>query len=164
MPKPKSLLGIERETHPPFVHFPGDNEYWQIAGKKAHVLTLSSPCISLLGLAAFYSGLLMSDNSSGGTESKSEQEQNQSSLQQTSTDQSTSTPINSSTITDERSSQSSPLVTRDELLSRAREFLTSPHVQQQDVIAKRAFLSEKSLTGGEIDSLLHTSVCSKIVF
>ncbi len=163
MPKPKSLSGIERdipEKYAPFVHFPGETNFWQVAGKCSHVLTSSG---TLLGVATFYSGLVMSDNSSGRTKSKSEQERDQSSLQQTSTDQSTSIPVSSSTITDEHSSQSPPLVTRDELLSRARVFLTSPHIQQQDIIAKRAFLSEKRLTDSEIDNLLHTLVCSRIV-
>lgn len=150
------------------MHFPGDNEIYEfLAGCRKYTRAHHHPLLGLAGPRrphSTYSDLVMSDNSSGKTEAKSEQERDQSSLQQTSTDQSTSTPINSSRITDERSPQSPPLVTRDELLSRARAFLTSPHVQQQDIIAKRAFLSEKSLTENEIDNLLHTLVCSRVVF
>ncbi|KIJ69967.1 hypothetical protein HYDPIDRAFT_78947 [Hydnomerulius pinastri MD-312] len=43
---------------------------------------------------------------------------------------------------------------RADLVARARTFLTSPHIRYQDSDAKRAFLVEKGLTGGEIDLLL----------
>ena len=47
---------------------------------------------------------------------------------------------------------------RDELLSKARVFLTSPSVQSQDVDAKRTFLREKGLSEHDIEDLLRTSV------
>ena len=48
---------------------------------------------------------------------------------------------------------------RSELLTRARSFLTSPQVQNQDAFAKYTFLAEKGLNDDEIKSLLHTLVC-----
>ncbi|KAI0353022.1 hypothetical protein OH77DRAFT_1427793 [Trametes cingulata] len=44
---------------------------------------------------------------------------------------------------------------RSQLLQRARAFLTSPQVRHEDLAAKRRFLAEKGLTGGEIEGLLH---------
>ncbi|KAG5648864.1 alpha-1,4-glucan branching enzyme [Asterophora parasitica] len=43
---------------------------------------------------------------------------------------------------------------RSELLARARGFLQSPQIVQQDIMAKRSFLEEKGLNDVEIDSLL----------
>ena len=48
---------------------------------------------------------------------------------------------------------------RSELLTRARLFLTSPQVQNQDTFAKYTFLAEKGLNDDEIKSLLRTLVC-----
>lgn len=48
---------------------------------------------------------------------------------------------------------------RSELLTRARSFLTSPQVQNQDAFAKYTFLAEKGLNDNEIKSLLRTLVC-----
>jgi len=48
---------------------------------------------------------------------------------------------------------------RSELLTRARLFLTSPQVQNQDAFAKYTFLAEKGLNDDEIKSLLRTLVC-----
>jgi hypothetical protein len=48
---------------------------------------------------------------------------------------------------------------RSELLTRARSFLTSPQVQNQDAFAKYTFLAEKGLNDDEIKSLLRTLVC-----
>ncbi|KJA29926.1 hypothetical protein HYPSUDRAFT_126070 [Hypholoma sublateritium FD-334 SS-4] len=45
---------------------------------------------------------------------------------------------------------------REQLLDRARSFLVSPQVQNQDLPAKRAFLREKGLSEAEIEKLLHT--------
>lgn len=54
-----------------------------------------------------------------------------------------------------------PVVDQDraELLTRARSFLTSPQVQNQDAFAKYTFLAEKGLNDDEIKSLLRTLVC-----
>jgi len=49
---------------------------------------------------------------------------------------------------------------RSELLTRARLFLASPQVQNQDAFAKYTFLAEKGLNDDEIKSLLHTLVCA----
>ncbi|RXW21940.1 hypothetical protein EST38_g3906 [Candolleomyces aberdarensis] len=46
---------------------------------------------------------------------------------------------------------------REELIGRARTFLTSPQIQGQDISAKRKFLVEKGLTEGEISGLLQGS-------
>ena len=43
---------------------------------------------------------------------------------------------------------------RQELLSTAQAFLTSPQVRDQDDVAKRKFLTEKGLTPAEVDYLL----------
>jgi hypothetical protein len=48
---------------------------------------------------------------------------------------------------------------RSELLTRARSFLTSPQVQNQNASAKYTFLAEKGLNDDEIKSLLRTLVC-----
>lgn len=47
---------------------------------------------------------------------------------------------------------------REQLLDRARSFLVSPQVQNQDLPAKRAFLREKGLSEAEIENLLRTVV------
>lgn len=47
---------------------------------------------------------------------------------------------------------------RSDLLAKARSFLASPQVQNQDVNAKRAFLVEKGLNDTEIEELLRTIV------
>jgi len=47
---------------------------------------------------------------------------------------------------------------RSELVARARTFLTSPHIQPQDVFAKRRFLADKGLSEAEIEGLLHELV------
>ncbi|KAG5654625.1 hypothetical protein H0H81_011600 [Sphagnurus paluster] len=43
---------------------------------------------------------------------------------------------------------------RSELISRAKTFLQSPQIQNQDIPSKRSFLVEKSLSDSEIDGLL----------
>ncbi|EPQ59120.1 hypothetical protein GLOTRDRAFT_136081 [Gloeophyllum trabeum ATCC 11539] len=43
---------------------------------------------------------------------------------------------------------------RNELLARARTFLLSPQIKNEDILAKRRFLTEKGLTEPEIDGLL----------
>ncbi|KAF8272140.1 hypothetical protein EI94DRAFT_1865558 [Lactarius quietus] len=48
-----------------------------------------------------------------------------------------------------------PVSNRSELLDRARHFLNSPQVTHQDHESKRRFLTEKGLTDGEIQLLLH---------
>jgi hypothetical protein len=50
------------------------------------------------------------------------------------------------------------IIARDELLSKARTFLTSPSVQSQDVDAKRTFLREKGLSEHDVEGLLRTLV------
>ena len=55
----------------------------------------------------------------------------------------TTTPPPSSTTQD-----------REEILSRARNFLASPQVTQQDAAEKRRILVEKGLNESEIDSLM----------
>lgn len=45
-------------------------------------------------------------------------------------------------------------ISRQELVSRARSFLTSPQVSHEDVFAKRRFLVDKGLTEPEINGLL----------
>lgn len=47
---------------------------------------------------------------------------------------------------------------RFELLSRARTFLTSPQIQDQDVFAKRRFLVDKGLNESEVEGLLQELV------
>ena len=47
---------------------------------------------------------------------------------------------------------------REHLLDRARSFLASPQVQNQDLPSKRAFLREKGLSEAETENLLHTLV------
>jgi hypothetical protein len=54
---------------------------------------------------------------------------------------------------------SDPTTDRSELLSRARTFLTSPHIQDQDLFAKRQFLVEKGLNESEVEGLLRELVC-----
>jgi len=49
-------------------------------------------------------------------------------------------------------------VNRSELISRARTFLSTPHIRSQDNAAKQAFLVEKGLTQDEIDSILREIV------
>jgi len=48
----------------------------------------------------------------------------------------------------------SGLESRQDLLSRAQAFLTSPQIRDQDDAAKRKFLTEKGLTPAEVDHLL----------
>jgi hypothetical protein len=43
---------------------------------------------------------------------------------------------------------------RQDLLSKAQAFLTSPQIRDQDDAAKRKFLTEKGLTPAEVDYLL----------
>ena len=43
---------------------------------------------------------------------------------------------------------------RQDLLSRAQAFLTSPQIRDQDDAAKRKFLTDKGLTPAEVDCLL----------
>ncbi|OAX44025.1 hypothetical protein K503DRAFT_852908 [Rhizopogon vinicolor AM-OR11-026] len=45
-------------------------------------------------------------------------------------------------------------INRSELISRARTFLSTPHIRSQDNASKHAFLVDKGLTQDEIDSLL----------
>ncbi|KAG0709870.1 hypothetical protein DFH29DRAFT_18091 [Suillus ampliporus] len=47
-----------------------------------------------------------------------------------------------------------PSVNRSDLISRARTFLSTPHIRSQDNAEKHAFLVEKGLMQDEIDSLL----------
>ena len=49
---------------------------------------------------------------------------------------------------------------REELIAKARSFLTSPQIQHEDVSAKRKFLSEKGLNDSEINGLLRELVSS----
>jgi len=49
--------------------------------------------------------------------------------------------------------ESSP-ESRQDLLSRAQAFLTSPQIRDQDDASKRKFLTEKGLTPAEVDYLL----------
>lgn len=48
---------------------------------------------------------------------------------------------------------------RSDLLAKARSFLASPQVRNQDASAKRVFLVEKGLNDTEIAELLRTIVC-----
>jgi len=52
---------------------------------------------------------------------------------------------------------------RQDLLSRAQAFLTSPQVRDQDDVSKRKFLTDKGLTPAEVDYLLQgiVSGCSR---
>jgi len=52
--------------------------------------------------------------------------------------------------------QATPAV--EDLLSKARSFLSSPQVQFQDDAEKRKFLAEKGLSHTDIDTLLKTQV------
>lgn len=47
---------------------------------------------------------------------------------------------------------------RSELLQRAKAFLTSPQVLQEDITAKRRFLTEKGLSDVEVEVLLRETV------
>lgn len=51
-----------------------------------------------------------------------------------------------------------PVTDRSELLDKARHFLGSPQVVHQDHESKRRFLTDKGLTDGEIQLLLHEMV------
>ncbi len=57
------------------------------------------------------------------------------------------------------SSWSHPTPDRSELLDRARHFLSSPQVIDQDYESKRRFLAEKGLADGEVQLLLREVVC-----
>jgi hypothetical protein len=59
---------------------------------------------------------------------------------------------------DHASSSPPPTPDRSELLVRARHFLSSPHVVDQDFESKRRFLAEKGLADGEIQLLLREMV------
>jgi len=76
-------------------------------------------------------------------------------------DKSLSPPVASTQLTphlEEPPSQNH--ATRNELITRARAFLSSLQVQHQDTESKRAFLREKGLTEADIDDLLRSLVCS----
>ena len=62
------------------------------------------------------------------------------------------------TDSDEASATTNP-EDRSDLLAKARSFLASPQVRNEDVKAKRAFLVEKGLNDTEIVELLRTIVC-----
>ena len=62
------------------------------------------------------------------------------------------------TDSDEASATTNP-EDRSDLLAKARSFLASPQVRNEDVKAKRAFLVEKGLNETEIGELLRTIVC-----
>lgn len=47
---------------------------------------------------------------------------------------------------------------RQELIDKARAFLVSPQVRNEDIPAKRRFLAEKGLTDVEIDRLIQELV------
>ena len=47
---------------------------------------------------------------------------------------------------------------RQDILSRAQAFLTSPRIRDQGDVAKRKFLTEKGLTPAEVDDLLRGTV------
>ena len=51
-----------------------------------------------------------------------------------------------------------PVEDRTTLLERARHFLASPQIQQQDDAGKRRFLSEKGLKAEEVDAVLRETV------
>jgi predicted ABC-type transport system involved in lysophospholipase L1 biosynthesis ATPase subunit len=57
-----------------------------------------------------------------------------------------------------QSSEGEDQIDREELISKARAFLASPQVRNEDIPAKRRFLSEKGLTDAEIDQLLRELV------
>ncbi|KAK7470397.1 hypothetical protein VKT23_001824 [Stygiomarasmius scandens] len=67
---------------------------------------------------------------------------------------SSSQPETQSPQQQEPASLPTPSDDRTELISRARTFLTSPQVRNQDLFAKRSFLLEKGLTEPEIELLL----------
>lgn len=50
------------------------------------------------------------------------------------------------------------ITNRSELVSRARTFLSTPHIRSQDNAAKHAFLVDKGLTQDETNSLLREIV------
>lgn len=50
---------------------------------------------------------------------------------------------------------------RTALLSKARAFLRSPSVASQDVTARRQFLSDKGISGEEIENLILEVVCTR---
>ena len=52
----------------------------------------------------------------------------------------------------------SQLENREELIERARLFLTSPQIRHEDLFAKRRFLAEKGLSDAEIAGLLQELV------
>lgn len=71
---------------------------------------------------------------------------------------STDTPPPNSPSELASSSSPPPTPDRSELLVRARHFLSSPQVIDQDFESKRRFLAEKGLTDGEIQLLLREMV------
>lgn len=66
---------------------------------------------------------------------------------------SSTTPDQPQVIPTPPPSESGP-ESRQDLLSRAQAFLTSPQVKDQDDVAKRKFLTEKGLTPPEVNYLL----------
>lgn len=71
---------------------------------------------------------------------------------------STDTPPPNSSSELASSSSPPPAPDRSELLVRARHFLSSPQVIDQDYESKHRFLAEKGLTDGEIQLLLREMV------
>ena len=67
---------------------------------------------------------------------------------------SSTTPPDQSQVTSTPPPSESGSEPRQDLLSRAQAFLTSPQVRDQDDVAKRKFLTEKGLTPAEVDYLL----------
>lgn len=103
----------------------------------------------------------------------SQPEQNVSSeVQKTTSSTESPTSASSSTLSHETQSSSPPATTesavvsvtpaesREELIARARSFLTSPQIQHEDIFAKRRFLSDKGLNDTEINGLLQELVSS----
>ncbi|KAK7695369.1 hypothetical protein QCA50_000004 [Cerrena zonata] len=70
------------------------------------------------------------------------------------------TPTNSTptALSNSPSSTSIAVPNRSDLIQKARAFLQSPQVRNEDYAAKRIFLSEKGLNDIEIDSLLQETV------
>ena len=66
---------------------------------------------------------------------------------------SSTTPPSQPQATPGPPSESTP-ESRQDILSRAQAFLTSPQIRDQDDVAKREFLTKKGLTPAEVDSLL----------
>jgi len=85
----------------------------------------------------------------------------QSSAPETMSEESTTPPDQAQPTPSPSPTESSPEL-RQDLLSRAQAFLSSPQIRDQDDAAKRRFLTQKGLTPAEVDHLLQGIVSVRV--